>query len=80
MLNLYYLIKKKKWLHVFSPGKPGTSLKKIKKTNFYQIIRNCIYKMLPNGFTKRHLTNQLKIYKGKNHPHRAQCPIHINLH
>jgi len=69
---------KRDWLHVFSPGNPGTSLKKIKKTYSNQIIRNCIYKMLPNGPTKRNLRNRLKIYKGSQHPYRAQCPIYID--
>lgn len=69
---------KRDWLHVFSPGNPGTSLKKIKNTDYHQIIRNCIYKMLPNGPTKRNLRNRLKIYKSSQHPYRAQCPIYID--
>lgn len=69
---------KRDWLHVFSPGHPGTSLKRIKNTSSNKIVRNCIYKMLPNGFTKRNLSNRLKIYKGSQHPHNSQCPIYID--
>jgi len=80
LINVEFILfdKKKEWLHVFSPGNPGTSLKKIKLTSSHKIIRNCIYKMLPNGHTKRNLGNRLKIYKNDKHPHKAQCPIYID--
>lgn len=81
LINIKFILfnERKKRLHVFSPGKPGTSLKKIEKTNSYQIVKNCIYKMLPNGFTKQHLANRLKIYEEENHPHKAQRPMYINF-
>jgi len=80
LINIEFILfdKKKEWLHVFSPGKPGTCLKKIKKTSYNQIIRSCIYKMLPNGSSKRNMSTRLKIYKGSQHPHKAQCPIYID--
>ena len=49
-----------------------------KKTSYNQIIRSCIYKMLPNGSSKRNMSTRLKIYKGSQHPHKAQCPIYID--
>jgi len=80
LINIEFILFdiKKEWLHVFSPGKPGTSLKKIKKTCIHKIVRNCIYKMLPNGTVKRQLSYRLKMYKGLQHPHIAQRPIYID--
>lgn len=76
--DLLVLGNKKEWLHVYSPGRPGSSLKKVKKTETKKIIRNCVYKMLPNGPSKRNLSNRLKIYSGPKHPHEAQSPIYID--
>ena len=64
-------------IHVFSPGRPGSSLKKIVNGLPQQIIENCIFRMMPNGTAKRQLPNRLKIYQGPKHPHNAQNPIYI---
>jgi len=69
---------KKNRVHVFSPGRPGTSLKEVKNTNYRQIINSCIRKMLPNGSSKRDIFNRVKIYKEYYHPHMAQNPIYIS--
>ena len=63
--------------HVFRPGRPGSSLKKIVNGSSQQIIENSIFGMMPNGIAKRQLSNRLKIYQGSNHPHNAQNPIYI---
>jgi len=63
--------------HVFRPGRPGSSLKKIDNGLPQQIIENCIFRMMPNGTAKRQLPNRLKIYQGPKHPHNAQNPIYI---
>jgi len=63
--------------HVFRPGRPGSSLKKIVNGLPQQIIENCIFRMMPNGTAKRQLSNRLKIYQGPKHPHNAQNPIYI---
>lgn len=60
--------------HVYQPGHPGKSLKQLKNTEILpkQIIENCVFNMLPNGFSKKHLSKLLKIYLNDNHPHTGQ--------
>lgn len=65
-------------IHVFRPGRPGSSLKKIVNGLPKQIIEKCIYGMMPNGLAKKQLSNRLKIYQGSQHPHKAQNPIKID--
>lgn len=64
--------------HVFKPGRPGRSLKKLINAHPHQILERCIFGMMPKGIAKSHLSKRLKIYQGKNHPHFAQNPIEIN--
>jgi large subunit ribosomal protein L13 len=63
--------------HVFQPGHPGKSLKRIINIVPKRIIETCVFNMLPNGFPKKHLPKRLKIYQGNGHPHIAQNPISI---
>ena len=65
-------------VHVFRPGRPGSSLKKLVNALPQRIIERCIIGMMPNGAARRGLSNRLKIYQGPNHPHMAQNPIQIN--
>jgi len=65
--------------HVYQPGRPGKSLKKLVNIIPKQIIENCIFNMLPNGFTKKHLVKRLKVYKNDQHPHGAQNPKFLNI-
>jgi large subunit ribosomal protein L13 len=65
-------------IHVFQPGRPGSSLKKIVNGLPEQIIEKCIFGMMPNGVAKRSLHKRLKVYQGSQHPHIAQNPISIN--
>jgi large subunit ribosomal protein L13 len=60
--------------HVYQPGRPGTSLKRLVNVVPKQIIENCVFNMLPNGFPKKHLVKRLKVYQGNQHPHEAQKP------
>jgi len=60
--------------HVFQPGHPGTSLKRLVNVTPKRIIEKCVFNMLPNGFPKSHLAKRLKIYQGNKHPHSAQAP------
>jgi len=64
-------------VHVFQPGRPGSSLKRIINDLPERIIERCIFGMMPNGFAKRNLSKRLKIYQGSQHPHIAQNPICI---
>lgn len=63
--------------HVFRPGRPGHSLKRLINPLPQRIIENCVYGMLPNGFARRHLPERLKVYQGPQHPHIAQSPVQL---
>ena len=65
-------------VHVFQPGRPGSSLKRIVNGLPQQIIERCIYGMMPNGLAQKQLPKRLKIYQGATHPHAAQNPIQID--
>jgi len=65
--------------HVYQPGRPGKSLKKLVNIIPKQIIENCIFNMLPNGFPKKHLVKRLKVYKNDQHPHGAQNPKFLDI-
>jgi len=65
--------------HVFQPGHPGKSLKRLVDVLPKRIIEKCVFNMLPNGFTKKHLVKRLKVYQGEQHPHTAQSPRQIEL-
>jgi len=65
--------------HVFQPGHPGKSLKRLTTITPQRIIETCIFNMLPNGFTKRQLRKRLKIYQGNQHPHRPSKLIELSL-
>ena len=64
---------------VFRPGHPGKSLKQITTIIPQRIIETCIFNMLPNGYTKKHLRKRLKIYQGNQHPHTAQNLIQMEI-
>lgn len=64
--------------HVYRPGRPGRSLKKVGNAFPQQIIENCIRCMMPNGPARKQLVKRLKIYQGSTHPHNAQNPIKLN--
>jgi len=65
--------------HVYQPGRPGTSLKRLVNIIPKRIIENCVFNMLPNGFPKKHLVKRLKVYQGDQHPHVAQDPKQLNI-
>jgi large subunit ribosomal protein L13 len=65
--------------HVYQPGRPGSSLKRLVNIIPKRIIENCVFNMLPNGFPKKHLVKRLKVYQGDQHPHVAQDPKLLNL-
>jgi large subunit ribosomal protein L13 len=64
-------------IRVFRPGRPGSSLKRIKNGLPQQIIERCIFGMMPNGVAKKSLAKRLKVYQGSEHPHAAQNPIYV---
>ena len=64
--------------HVFKPGKPGRSLKRLINSSPDQILKRCVFGMMPNGIPKYHIAKRLKVYQGTIHPHSAQNPVQIN--
>ena len=44
-----------------------------------RIIEKSVKRMLPKGSLGRELFTRLKVYKGSDHPHKAQNPKQINL-
>ena len=65
--------------HVFNPGRPGSSLKRLVNILPKQIIEKSIFGMLPNGYPKKHLVKRLKVYPGAQHPHAAQDPQELTI-
>merc|ERR1711862_734507 len=58
----------------FSPGKPGSSLKKLVNRSSKQIIEDTVKNMLPKGLRSR-IPKRLRIYNTLEHPHLAQNPV-----
>ena len=65
-------------------GRPGgltiETFKEMQKRIPSRILEKSIKGMLPKGPLGRELFTKLKIYKGSEHPHKAQNPIHITVH
>jgi len=60
--------------HVYSPGKPGSSLKKLVNRSSEKIIEDTVKNMLPKGLRST-IPKRLRIYGSSKHPHLAQNPI-----
>lgn len=64
-------------------GYPGgtseTSLAHLRQKNPEKIIQNAVRGMLPHNRLGRKILNHLKVYKGEQHPHRAQKPKTFKL-
>jgi len=62
--------------HVYSPGRPGRSLKKVVNSTPQRIIESAVKNMLPNGL-RSIIPSRLHIYESAEHPHVAQNPIKL---
>jgi large subunit ribosomal protein L13 len=60
--------------HVYSPGRPGSSLKKLVNRSPEKIIEDTVRNMLPKGLRST-IPKRLRIYGSSKHPHLAQKPI-----
>jgi large subunit ribosomal protein L13 len=60
--------------HVFSPGRPGSSLKKLVNRIPRKIVEGAVRNMLPKGL-RSSIPRRLKVYDSSEHPHSAQNPI-----
>ena len=60
--------------HVYSPGRPGSSLKKVINRSPQKVIEDTVKNMLPKSL-RFLIPNRLRIYNSENHPHLAQNPV-----
>jgi len=60
--------------HVYSPGRPGSSLKKLVNRVPSKIIEDTVRNMLPKGLRPT-IPKRLHIYDSSKHPHLAQNPV-----
>ena len=81
LINAEFLIfdREVEKFHVFRPGRPGCSLKRIINITPQKMIGSSIKSMMPNGLARKRLIKRLKVYEGKNHPHKAQNPIKLDF-
>ena len=65
-------------------GRPGgltiETFKELQHRIPNRIIEKSVKGMLPKGSLGRSLLMKLKVYKGSEHPHKAQNPTTIQLH
>lgn len=64
-------------------GRPGgltiETFKELQKRLPIRIIEKSVKGMLPKGGLGRELFTKLKVYKGPEHPHKAQNPKELNI-
>ena len=66
---------KEYWRHTGYPGGQKTvSYKKMLETYPDRVINNAVKGMLPHNKLGRKLLKHLKVYRGQDHPHKAQNP------
>jgi len=62
---------------VYSPGRPGSSLKLVFEKIPKRIIESSVKNMLPNGLRQK-FYKRLRVYNDSQHPHESQKPIVLN--
>ena len=66
---------KEYWRHTGYPGGQKTiSYKRMLETYPDRVINNAVKGMLPHNKLGRKLLKHLKVYRGQDHPHKAQNP------
>jgi large subunit ribosomal protein L13 len=60
-------------------GLKATAAGKLLKEKPEELLRNAVRGMLPKNTLGRAMLKKLKIYKGGDHPHEAQCPRILEL-
>ena len=64
--------------HVYSPGRPGRSLKKLVNRTPQKQLESSIRTMLPKSL-RSIIPNRLRVYNSSTHPHSAQKPTILEL-
>jgi large subunit ribosomal protein L13 len=76
-------LKEKSKSYFSHSGRPGGStietLKSLKYRLPERILEKAVKGMLPKGALGRSMFKRLKVYKGSNHPHKAQNPELVNF-
>ena len=75
--KIIYEISKVRY-HVYSPGRPGRSLKRLHNCRPQKVLERSIKNMLPKG-SRCLISNRVRIYNSSTHPHSAQNPILLKL-
>lgn len=71
---------KEYWRHTGYPGGQKTvSYKQMLDKHPDRVINNAVKGMLPHNKLGRKLLKHLKVYKGENHPHKAQNPQELTI-
>ena len=71
---------KEYWRHTGYPGgQKIVSYKQMLETHPDRVISNAVKGMLPHNKLGRKLLKHLKVYKGENHPHKAQNPQELTI-
>lgn len=64
-------------------GYPGglkeVALKDLRARKPEEIIRHAVKGMMPKGKLGRQMFKKLKVYSGSEHPHKAQCPVEMEI-
>ncbi|NWF52031.1 MAG: 50S ribosomal protein L13 [Nitrospirae bacterium] len=72
-----------KKIYYYHSGYPGglksESAKDLLKRKPEKIITDAVWGMLPKGRLGRSILKKLKVYKGSDHPHKAQKPEKLDL-
>jgi large subunit ribosomal protein L13 len=76
-------LKEKSKIYFYHSGRPGgatiETLNSLRDRLPERLIEKAVKGMLPKGALGRSMFKRLKVYKGLNHPHKAQNPELLNL-
>ena len=60
-------------------GRKVVSYKELQKKHPDRIIKLAVRRMLPKNAMGRRLLTKLRVFRGSDHPHQAQCPVPLDL-
>jgi large subunit ribosomal protein L13 len=60
-------------------GEKYTSVAQLRARNPEKLIHRAVWGMIPKNRLGKQLMTKLKVYKGSQHPHAAQCPAELKI-
>jgi len=63
----------------YAGGHKYVSFEKMMATKPEKVITEAVRRMLPKNKLGKHMLTKLKVYRGTEHPHAAQCPQVLDL-